>query len=188
MKVECSCGAKYQFELRPEMREHPVQFVCPACGLDASQFVDALVRRELGQTSTPSGEPVPAIQATNAPAGVVLEEAEPPIPSVRLHKTSASVLSPAVAIPAEAASQCSRHPGELTVAKCYICSKPICAKCMDLFGYVCSPLCKAKADSHGVHVPVYEGQKSLVEARRWRKLVWAASGVGALMVALLGVW
>ena len=28
---------------------------------------------------------------------------------------------------------------------------------MELFGYLCSPLCRAKADSHGLDIPVYEG-------------------------------
>src|SRR5258705_13996640 len=61
MKVQCSCGAKYEFELTAEMGTRPVRFVCAACGVDASDFVDELVRRELGQTSTPSGVPVPVV-------------------------------------------------------------------------------------------------------------------------------
>ena len=58
MKVQCSCGVKFAFEITPEMTTNPVRFVCPACGLDASEFVDGLVRRELGQTSTPAGRVV----------------------------------------------------------------------------------------------------------------------------------
>jgi hypothetical protein len=59
---------------------------------------------------------------------------------------------------------------------------------MELFGYVCSPLCKAKAESRGVHVPVYAGQKSRVEARRWRTLVYGSSAIGILLALLLGLW
>ena len=59
---------------------------------------------------------------------------------------------------------------------------------MELFGYVCSPLCKAKAESHGVRVPVYAGQKSRIEARRWRKLVYGSSATGVLLAVFLGVW
>ena len=55
MKVQCSCGAKYAFEITPEMRTNPVRFLCPACGLDASEFVDGLIRQELGQNATPHG-------------------------------------------------------------------------------------------------------------------------------------
>jgi hypothetical protein len=59
---------------------------------------------------------------------------------------------------------------------------------MELFGYVCSPLCKAKADSQGVVLPVYEGRRALVEARLWRKLVWVSCGVGSLLFALAAFW
>jgi hypothetical protein len=170
------------------MRQHPVLFICPACGVDASQFVDSLVRRELGQTSAPSGTPVSAIELAAAPEGVMLESAEPPVPSVRLNRTPVPDAAVATAVAGGASARCARHPGELAAAKCYICSKPICPKCMDLFGYVCSPLCKAKADSHGIHVPVYEAQKSRVDARRWRKLVWAATSGAGVIVLLLGIW
>jgi hypothetical protein len=59
---------------------------------------------------------------------------------------------------------------------------------MELFGYVCSPLCKAKAGSHGIKLPVYEFQKSVVEARRWRKVVWASSSAAAVIMLLLATW
>src|ERR1041384_8222152 len=59
MKVQCSCGAKCEFEVTPEMARQPVKFVCPACGLDASEFVDGLIRQELGQAAAPRGVPVP---------------------------------------------------------------------------------------------------------------------------------
>jgi len=32
MKIQCACGAKYAFEVQPEMLDKPVQFVCPSCG------------------------------------------------------------------------------------------------------------------------------------------------------------
>jgi len=64
--------------------------------------------------------------------------------------------------------RCVKHPDQFVTDKCYVCSKPICPKCMELFGYVCSPLCKAKAGSHGIDVPVYACQKSVMEARAWR--------------------
>ena len=76
----------------------------------------------------------------------------------------------------------------MTTAKCYVCSKPICPKCMDIFGYLCSPLCKAKADSHGLAVPVYENQRSRVEARIWRNVTRVSTVLGAVAAVLLGVW
>ena len=59
---------------------------------------------------------------------------------------------------------------------------------MELFGYVCSPLCKGKAESQGVAIPVYAGQKSVKEARVWRRTAGVAGAVGALVVAALGFW
>ena len=47
MKIQCACGAKYAFDATPEMLQNPVRFVCPSCGLDSSDFVNELVRREL---------------------------------------------------------------------------------------------------------------------------------------------
>ena len=53
MKLQCSCGAKYVFEATPEMLQHPVKFICPSCGLDASDFVNELIRQEFGATAPP---------------------------------------------------------------------------------------------------------------------------------------
>lgn len=190
MKVECSCGVKYEFEIRPEMRERPVAFVCPACGLDASAFVDGLIRRELGQSVTPSGTPVPALSASPAPTGPGSSPPmdTPPIPSLRLARASNTRGGQATPADSPGATACAKHPGNLASSKCYICSKPICAKCMELFGYVCSPLCKAKAEAQGIHVPVYAGQKARVEARRWRALVYTSSGIAILLVLFFGLW
>jgi hypothetical protein len=81
-----------------------------------------------------------------------------------------------------------KHRGEFATEHCYICRKPICPKCMEMFGYVCSPLCKAKAESHGIKVPVYAGQKSVVEARLWRKVGMMSAIAAVVVLAILGVW
>ena len=186
MKVQCSCGAKYEFDIAPAMTTNPVRFVCPACGADASEFVDSLVRRELGQTGSPSGVPQPVV-LSGAPA--ITPNAPSPIPAltVRVNAPPASVTH---AMPAIAAGPqfCAKHPGELAAEKCCVCSKPICPKCMALFGYVCSPLCRARAESHGINVPVFAGQKAVVERRFWRKVGWMATALGVLVVALVGFW
>ena len=194
MKIQCSCGAKYEFDITPAMVNAPVQFVCPACGRDASQFVDSLVRRELGQSATPPGVPV-AIQvpapgtASAAPVAMFLQEPVPPPRPVGARLAAASPGPPAPAAPEPAAGvPCRKHPGQLATEKCFMCGKPICPKCMQIFGYLCSPLCKAKADSHGLEVPIYEGQRSRVEARQWRKVVWGGSALGTVAALLLGFW
>jgi putative pyrroloquinoline-quinone binding quinoprotein len=193
MKLQCSCGAKHVFEITQEMAERPVSFKCPACGLDASDFVDRLVRQELGQSQAPIGAPVSIRLSSSEPKPGGLKLAS----EVRAHSgTTAAARASGLAAASESRQDdsdpmgtlCIKHPGEIAVRKCYICSKPICPKCMELFGHVCSPLCKAKADSHGIQIPAYEGQKSLVEARQWRRIVRVSCVAGALLTVFLGVW
>lgn len=59
---------------------------------------------------------------------------------------------------------------------------------MELFGYVCSPLCKNKADQLGIKVPVYAGQRDLVAARSWNKIGLIFGSFAALIVLFLAVW
>src|SRR5436190_5788381 len=181
MKVQCSCGAKYEFEITPEMARRPVQFVCPACATDASDFVDSLVRRELGQNTKPAGNPVPVTGS----AAAVPQVAKP---RLGLRIDAPSPAAQAASEPSAEGQPCLKHPGQVSTEKCHICSKPICPKCMELFGYFCSPLCKAKAASHGIQVPVFAGQKSVREARSWRKIVWVSSTAGAVVALFLGFW
>src|ERR1039458_6869098 len=137
MKIQCSCGAKYAFDVSPEMAQTPVRFVCPACGLDSSDFVNNLVRQELG---LPEPAAAPAIQAA-------------PAVRVRLH-TSPAAAAETTKADDDQPSRCHKHPDQFVIDKCYVCSKPLCPKCMELFGYVCSPLCKNKAQSQGIEIPV----------------------------------
>lgn len=170
------------------MARGPIHFVCSACGLDASEFVSRLVRQELGAaapaaTAAPAGQPVSA-----APQARVVSQSST-TPRLRIQATAPAVQAPLAPAPtADEPQYCAKHPSELTIDKCYICSKPICPKCMELFGYVCGPLCKAKAESHGVSVPVYAGQKSVIEARLWRKVGRVVVAVSVVVTALLGVW
>jgi len=183
MKIQCSCGAKYAFEVSPEMAKTPVRFVCPACGLDASDFVNNMVRQELGLAG-----PAAATLAL-APVATPVQPApqSSPLAPVRSQTPEAG---PAEAAPAasSAPQRCFKHPDQFTIGKCYICSKPICPKCMELFGYVCSPLCRGKAESQGIELPVYAGQKSVVAARAWRRTVRVTAGICGLVLAVLGFW
>src|SRR2546428_11614351 len=53
MKIQCSCGMKYSFEVRPEMAARPIRFVCQACGLDSSDAVNELIRQQFGTVEAP---------------------------------------------------------------------------------------------------------------------------------------
>jgi hypothetical protein len=183
MKIQCACGAKYAFDVTPEMAEKPVRFVCQSCGLDSSEFVNGLIRQELGLV-TPVAPPLPATGP--------LPPAEPgPVATPRLQMARAA--QPAgqtgeAAIGAETPQFCLKHGGEPCTNHCVVCQKPICPKCMELFGYVCSPLCKARAEAKKIKVPVYAGQKTVVEAQFWRKTGRIFGALAAVVVALLGFW
>ena len=60
MKIQCSCGAKYSFDVTPASAANPVRFVCPACGVDSSAIVNELIQRELGVESPQVALPPPA--------------------------------------------------------------------------------------------------------------------------------
>lgn len=218
MKVQCPCGAKYAFDVTPEMARDPVRFTCPGCGVDLSGPINELIRQELGLTpaSAPAA-PVPAAPApisipvpapvSSAPAQVSIPAAAPrpapaPVPAATAapaklsisRSTSAATHGAAVetapqsAASTETGQPCLKHKGEFITEHCYVCRKPLCPKCMELFGYVCSPLCKARADSNGIHVPLYAGQRSVIEAKQWRKFGIIATAVTAAVVGLVGFW
>src|SRR2546421_9242637 len=148
MKVQCSCGAKFAFDATPEMAREPVHFNCPSCGADISEPLNVLLRQQFGVTDVP--EPVAAGTASahgSAQQGAPLRVKRQPATPIRVDLPNRQE--------AEAGQICIRHPEYYTSDKCYICQKPICPKCMELFGYLCSPLCKARANSHGIVVPVF---------------------------------
>ena len=195
MKIQCACGAKYAFDVTPEMADHPVRFICQSCGLDASDFVNGLIRQELGLGSPVTAPPDAAAPPPPAP---VFEAAPPPestsvgTPRLRV-SVAAQPAGPADGTAAGAAAPaapqaCLRHPGEICTERCAVCQKPICRKCMENFGFVCSPLCKARADARKIKVPVYEGQKWVVEAQYWQKVGRISAAIGAGVAVLLGFW
>jgi len=97
--------------------------------------------------------------------------------------------APSEAAPAVPAPQfCLKHMGQLTTHRCLICQKPICPQCMELFGFVCSALCKGKAETQRTNLPVYAHQKSAVEARQWRKTGLIAGAITTVIAAALGLW
>ena len=171
MKIQCACGAKYAFDATPEMLQNPVKFVCPGCGLDSSDFVNELIRREFaGQTSA---VPLP----TEAPR-------------LKIARNEPQSSAPVAATPESpaAANHCARHPRELAVHHCVVCGKPMCRQCMSLFGHVCSPLCRTKAEAENLEVPVFAGQKTVAEAKYWRKAGLIARLAAVLVLGGFGFW
>ncbi len=178
MKIQCACGAKYAFDATPEMLQNPVRFVCPSCGLDSSDFVNELIWREFaGQTPAAPPPSAPAEPATKSPRLKI---------SIAGPQPTAPVEEVAPAPTAE--EHCPKHPRELATDHCVVCGKPMCPQCMKLFGHVCSPLCRAKAEAQNINVPVYAGQSAVADARYWRKVGTIAGLIAFVVVAALGFW
>jgi len=231
MKIQCSCGIKYAFDVTPEMARAPIKFMCQKCGADSSEMVNRLVRQQLGLPEAPPS-PVSSPQVArgdNTLGASVPRTAPPPTTDVviaRVHSRAASpqsgssighgpqssggtapavarapsagglrvsVHKPAVATDAaapavEAPQLCLKHPDQLTAHRCLVCQKPMCPKCMDLFGYVCSALCRGKAQSQGMTLPVHASQQGATDALQWQKFVRIGGAVIAVAVVVLGVW
>jgi len=171
MKIRCSCGTKYEFDVTPEMARNPVRFVCQNCGLDSSDYVNQLVRAEIAE-NFPEAVPKP-------------EPAAPAAPRLKISLDKNPAEQPQAA---PVSKYCQRHRGVLATEKCSVCGKPICPQCLEQFGFFCSPLCKNKADLQGIAVPVYAGQKFQVEKRFWRKTGLISGSIFAAAVLFFGVW
>ena len=163
MKIQCPCGAKYSFEITPEMGRTPVRFVCQSCGMDHSTSVQQIVTQQLSAlTSQPEPGPTPALRV--------------------------SIVTPTAAASAPDVQVCPRHAPTPATHRCVVCQKPICPKCMEIFGFVCSAYCKGKAENQGKDLPVYAGQRDVVQSRQWKKVGRIAFGVLLALVAVIGVW
>jgi hypothetical protein len=218
MKIQCSCGTKYAFDVTPEMGQSPIRFVCQNCGADSSTLVNQLIRQQLGLEAPaaavrPAVAPAPVIvpppahrpsaataasaapvvrvaaAAASAPAAATASPVALPVAGAPPLRVSAPAASAAAAAPEVAAPQiCNKHVGQLTTHRCLVCQKPICPQCMQLFGFVCSAYCKGKAENQGMDIPVYAGQRDVAQSREWRKVGLVTMSVGAVVAVAVGVW
>ncbi len=188
------------------MARAPISFVCKNCGVDNSAAINQLIREQFGVAAPASAvsanpsrlalAPMPTTEAVTA--RVNLRAGTPPPPPASA--VSVGSAAPVRVIPhkapvatehapvAPSGQLCLKHPGQLATQQCLICQKPICPECMEVFGYVCSALCKANAARQGIDVPVYEQSKSATDARQWRKLSLIAGSCAAVVAVVLGVW
>ena len=199
MKIQCDCGAKYAFDVAPEMVLQPVKFVCAGCGLDSSDRVNALIRQQFDPPAGLEASAPPAVVIAPAPqisAGPTLTS-EPPAPPVPVPVRSAPRVRLSQGGQAASAVEtsdvkdtrfCSKHPQQRTTSKCRVCEKPMCPRCMELFGYVCSPHCQEKADLQGIEIPAYAGRKSVVERKQWGKIGLVMKLAALLVVVFIGGW
>ena len=66
MKIQCSCGIKYAFDVTPEIARAPIKFICQKCGVDSSEMVNRLVRQQLGLPEQPAAS-IPSSVPRTAP-------------------------------------------------------------------------------------------------------------------------
>jgi hypothetical protein len=177
MKIQCSCGTKYAFEITPDMLANPVRLLCQNCGADISPLVNQIIQQQFGESSAEfAATPAPAPPTPTVPA---------PRLRVNVHTAPAARAAPE-AVASAAPELCRKHPGQFTIDHCRVCQKPICPQCMEVFGYVCSAFCKNEAEQRAIELPVYENQFGAVAARSTRKLARVVFTVIALLVLLLG--
>ncbi len=155
--------------------------------------------------------PAPAAPATPAPVAVATVSVSPaPAPvrvpsapsapkppqqnSLRISGGSAHAAPAAAPAPSPGANApdegglCPKHKTEPAVETCRVCGKPICPKCMEQFGYVCSVYCRQQAEAKRIKIPVYAHQKTVVQFRtsaKTKRLVLAGFAFAAM---LLGLW
>src|ERR1700744_2807845 len=183
MKIQCSCGAKYAFDVTPEMVREPIKFICPQCGRDSSEVVNQMIQQEFAEQNLPSAPPVPTAPVAEpkaAPARLKISHAEKPAEA-----PANETVSPA----GHTSKYCSRHPKALATEKCSICGKPICPQCLEVFGYFCSPLCKNKADQRGLATPEYGGKRA-AEKKMWRNtsLIFGSAFVLVVLAVAFSLW
>ncbi len=83
---------------------------------------------------------------------------------------------------------CAKHSDQPATQHCRVCQKPMCPKCMESFGFVCSAYCKGKAENQGMDVPRYAGQRTAVKSRQMRWIGWSIGGAFAAFVIAMSVW
>ncbi len=187
MKIQCSCGAKYSFDITPGMQ--PVKFVCQHCGQDYSGYVNDLIRKELGDNAFAAAPP-PSASAAASPSAPAAPPPPPPTapaaPRLRISRTQAPEAAPQEQAPLS--KYCARHRTELTTDYCQVCKQPICPQCLQTFGPYCSSFCKNKVEGSRITAPLHIGAKFAAQQQFWRKTGLISGVVGTVVALALGFW
>jgi hypothetical protein len=191
IKVFCNCGAKFKFDAQPVRGRMTATVNCPICGADATELANQAIAEKVANAPAPVAIAVTPLEpAPMATAGVspIVPPPAGSAPSMRVAGFSPPPAPPttetgdAAAAPSTI-SRCQKH-SELAAADCFVCGKPICPKCMEQFGYLCSSYCKGQAQARKMKVPVYEGQmfeKQKAEGRSHNLLIISSVAVIALL-------
>jgi len=170
IKVQCPCGSRFEFEVEPVNGRMPVTIACPTCGADATELANVVIEH----------------QAAGTPAATT--------PGLRISKSHTAPAAPAAQNQAAAAESgsagalCPKHKSEPAVEVCCVCGKPICLKCMEQFGHVCSVYCRQQATHKRIYVPVYARQKIVVAGKSQALVKLITGAVVVVVLLLIGFW
>jgi hypothetical protein len=92
IKLVCSCGTKFKFEVEPVHGRMPAPVYCPACNADATAEANEVLRQ---MYSTPQPESVAAPVATPAGGGLRINRPETHAPPPPLPPPPATIYVPA---------------------------------------------------------------------------------------------
>jgi putative pyrroloquinoline-quinone binding quinoprotein len=191
VKVQCSCETKYAFDVEPVNGRMPVPVSCPSCGTDGTDAANASIQQQLAALDAPASVPVPVPVArpTEAKPRIRIGGSAPaPVPLPIAEAATAESAPPSAPVEAPAVQFCAKHRQQQVTNACLVCGKPICPKCMEQFGYLCSVYCQSQAEQRGIEVPFYEGQKFAVKAKEWKKTKLALVGIAGVVALLFAAY
>ena len=139
LKIECSCGARFSFDVEPVDGRMPAAVHCPVCQADRTEAANQLIAQNLAGSAA-AAVPRLRVQMAASPAPA----AEPEVPE-------------------SVAEYCGRHPASVAVEHCVVRGKPVCMDCMKAFGFLCSIACRNEAKRQKIKVPVFHGQRGVAE-------------------------
>ncbi|MEO7298073.1 MAG: PQQ-binding-like beta-propeller repeat protein [Verrucomicrobiota bacterium] len=173
LKILCDCGTKFSFDVEPVEGRMPVNIACPRCGVDVTNTANTLIEQTLVNTNPG------AVETSEKPRRLHVVKVVTPV--VAAEENFATSATPRV-------EMCHRHVRAVAVDHCVVCRKPICAECMQSFGFLCSVNCRYRAEQENIRVPVYKLRRDVVERGASRKIM-AIAGVVALFIgALIALW
>jgi hypothetical protein len=74
VKIECSCGQHYAFEVEPEAGKMPLAVTCPACGADGTAAANDILARS---AAPPPAAAAPGLRLRHPAVAVSVPEASP---------------------------------------------------------------------------------------------------------------
>ena len=70
IKVQCSCGQKYSFEVEPVGGRMPAPVACPVCGVDGTAAANDIIAQRLSAPPPPAAAAPPGMVALSGREGL----------------------------------------------------------------------------------------------------------------------